>query len=87
VVHRDGRLLGAQIWGSYARDLSQTVAGMMQNDRRIHHWECFSALPHSHAEILEQMVAQWQQQRWQPGTWRRDWAENWFNWRRSRPHP
>ena len=84
VVHRDGRLLGAQIWGSYARDLSQTVAGMMQNDRRIHHWECFSALPHSHAEILEQMVAQWQQQRWQPGTWRRDWAENWFNWRRSR---
>jgi len=22
--------------------------------------------------------------RWQPGQWRRDWAENWFNWRRSR---
>ncbi|MEL7142329.1 MAG: FAD-dependent oxidoreductase [Cyanobacteria bacterium J06573_11] len=22
--------------------------------------------------------------RWQPGNWRRDWAENWFNWRRSR---
>ena len=22
--------------------------------------------------------------RWQPGHWRRDWAENWFNWRRSR---
>ncbi len=21
---------------------------------------------------------------WQPGHWRRDWAENWFNWRRSR---
>ena len=24
------------------------------------------------------------QSRWQIGHWRRDWAENWFNWRRSR---
>ncbi|PZO21318.1 MAG: hypothetical protein DCF25_05095 [Leptolyngbya foveolarum] len=24
------------------------------------------------------------QSRWQVGHWRRDWAENWFNWRRSR---
>ena len=22
--------------------------------------------------------------RWQPGRWRRDWAENWFNWQRNR---
>lgn len=84
VVHRDGRLLGAQIWGSCAPDLIQTVAGMMQNHRRIHQWERLSTLPHSHREILEQMVAAWQRQRWQPGHWRRDWAENWFNWRRSR---
>ncbi len=87
VVHRDGRLLGAQIWGSYAQDLIQTVAGMMQNNQRIHQWDRWSALPHSHSEILEQMVAAWQRQRWQPGNRRRDWAENWFNWRRSRPHP
>ena len=25
-----------------------------------------------------------QQSHWQIGHWRRDWAENWFNWRRSR---
>lgn len=85
VVHRDGRLLGAQIWGTCAPDLIQTVATMMQNDRRIQHWDRFSALPHSHVDLLEQMVAAWQRQRWQPGQWRRDWAENWFNWRRSRP--
>lgn len=84
VVHRDGRLLGAQIWGTCARDLIQTVAAMMQNDLRIQHWDRLSALPHSHGEILEQAVATWQRQRWQPGTGRRDWAENWFNWRRSR---
>ncbi|QQE66049.1 hypothetical protein GFS31_27450 [Leptolyngbya sp. BL0902] len=84
VVHRDGRLLGAQTWGTCARDLIQTVAGMMQNNLRIQHWERISALPHSHTEILAQMVDAWQQQRWQPGTRRRDWAENWCNWRRSR---
>lgn len=84
VVHRDGRLLGAHIWGACARDLIQPVAAMVQHNGRIQHWERLSALPHSHAEILEQMVVVWQQQRWQPGTWRRDWTENWFNWRRSR---
>jgi hypothetical protein len=30
------------------------------------------------------LVEAWQRQRWQPGTWRRDWAENWFNWQRTR---
>ena len=24
-----------------------------------------------------------QQSQWQPGNWKRNWAENWFNWRRS----
>ena len=84
VVHRDGRLLGAQIWGNHAQELIQTVAGMMQRNQRLHQWDRGLALPHSHSEILEQMMALWQRQRWQPGTWRRDWAENWFNWRRSR---
>ncbi|MEB3288909.1 MAG: FAD-dependent oxidoreductase [Leptolyngbya sp.] len=84
VVHRDGRLLGAHIWGACAQDLIPTVAGMMQNDWRIQHWERLPTLPHSHAHLFDQMLAAWQRQRWQPGTWRRDWAENWCNWRRSR---
>ncbi|MGC1308115.1 MAG: FAD-dependent oxidoreductase [Phormidesmis sp.] len=35
-------------------------------------------------ELVELAVGRSQQTRWQVGQWRRDWAENWFNWRRSR---
>jgi len=41
-------------------------------------------LSHSHAAMVLFMADTWQQQRWHQGTWRRDWAENWVNWRRSR---
>ncbi|MEM6253658.1 MAG: FAD-dependent oxidoreductase [Cyanobacteria bacterium P01_D01_bin.156] len=34
-------------------------------------------------EAIHQAIAQWENNRWQPGKWRRDWAENWFHWRRS----
>ncbi|HZG38205.1 MAG TPA: hypothetical protein VEZ50_05935 [Nodosilinea sp.] len=41
-------------------------------------------LSHRHAAMVLFMADTWQQQRWHQGTWRRDWAENWVNWRRSR---
>lgn len=84
VVHRDGRLLGAQLCSSNASELIQPLARLMQQGIRMHEWESLPWLPHSLSEIIPQLVALWQQHRWQPGTWRRDWAENWFNWRRSR---
>ena len=34
--------------------------------------------------LFVECVGRSRQERWQPGQWRRDWAENWFNWRRSR---
>ncbi|MGF1567611.1 MAG: FAD-dependent oxidoreductase [Nodosilinea sp.] len=84
VVHRDGRLLGAQICGPEARDLIQTVALLVEQNIRIQQMEHQPVLPHSFTEMLARMVDLWQRSRWQPGTGRRDWAENWFNWRRSR---
>ena len=35
-------------------------------------------------DLFFECVRRSQQHRWQEGRWRRDWAENWFNWRRSR---
>lgn len=43
-------------------------------------------------KLVFECVGRWQghsfggsrQSQWQIGRWRRDWAENWFNWRRSR---
>ena len=87
LVHRNGQLLGAQICGPGASDLMQVVALAVQQQIPLPQIDRLSALPHSLAALLPLMVDEWQRQRWQPGTWRRDWAENWFNWRRSRPRP
>ncbi len=35
-------------------------------------------------KLVAECVVRSRQSRWQIGHWRRDWAENWFNWRRSR---
>lgn len=35
-------------------------------------------------DVVGEAVRRSQHSKWQPGQWRRDWAENWFNWRRSR---
>ncbi|MEO0352579.1 MAG: FAD-dependent oxidoreductase [Cyanobacteria bacterium P01_A01_bin.15] len=39
--------------------------------------------PGTLGEAIYQALGQWQSDRWSEGQWRRDWAENWFNWRRS----
>ncbi len=87
LVHRNGQLLGAQICGPGASELMQVVALAVQQQIPLQQIDRLPALPHSLATLLPLLVDEWQRQRWQPGTWRRDWAENWFNWRRSRPRP
>jgi pyruvate/2-oxoglutarate dehydrogenase complex dihydrolipoamide dehydrogenase (E3) component len=87
VVHRDGRILGAQICGAGASDLIQTVAWLIQQDIPLHRLSQLPHLPATATEMLVRTAESWQDHRWQRGTWRRDWAENWFNWRRSRRHP
>ncbi|MBW4481876.1 MAG: FAD-dependent oxidoreductase [Tildeniella torsiva UHER 1998/13D] len=84
VVRRDGQILGAQICGPGASELMHTVALAVQQNIPIQRLDRVPTLPLSQAAMIPLMVGDWQQQRWQQGTWRRDWAENWFNWRRSR---
>ncbi|MFQ4139653.1 FAD-dependent oxidoreductase [Nodosilinea sp. PGN35] len=84
VVGADGRLLGAQICGPGASELIHTVALAIYQKIPLQRLQQVPTLPYSLAEILPLLVGEWQRQRWQQGTWRRDWAENWFNWRRSR---
>jgi pyruvate/2-oxoglutarate dehydrogenase complex dihydrolipoamide dehydrogenase (E3) component len=86
ILHRDGCLLGAQIFGEGACDLIQTAALMMQRNIPIHQLRNVPFLPTTRAEIVYRIAEAWQDYRWNQGTWRRDWAENWFNWRRSRRH-
>lgn len=84
IAHRDGRLLGGHGVGPEAQEWVQTVALLITN--KVPWWRManFPALPYSLTELLRQTAQQWEGDRWQPGQWRRDWAENWCNWRRSR---
>ncbi|HZG38561.1 MAG TPA: FAD-dependent oxidoreductase [Nodosilinea sp.] len=84
VVRADGQLLGAQICGPGASELIHTAAIAIHQGIPLQRLGRVPTLSHSHAAMVLLMVDTWQQQRWHQGTWRRDWAENWFNWRRSR---
>ena len=83
VVHRDGRLLGAQVCGPGADQILGALAATLQHRLSLKDLAQIPRLPYGCSEVFNQLVEAWQQQRWQPGQWRRDWAENWFNWRRS----
>ncbi|WOD39603.1 FAD-dependent oxidoreductase [Nodosilinea sp. E11] len=84
MVRTDGQILGAQICGPGASELLHTVAIAIHQGIPIQRLDRVPTLAHSHAAMVARMADTWQQQRWHQGTWRRDWAENWFNWRRSR---
>ncbi len=83
IAHRNGQLLGAHGAGVHAPEWIQTIALLIA--QRCPWWAMArqSFVPDSALAILHQAVQGWEGDRWQPGTWRRDGAENWFNWRRS----
>lgn len=84
VVHRQGSLLGAQVIAPEADQVLATLAVILRQGVGLQHLVELSRLPYGSSEILNQLLDTWQQQRWRPGRWRRNWAENWFNWRRTR---
>lgn len=84
IAHRNGQLLGGHGVGPEAQAWIQALALLMA--QRTPWWQLSQAATLSHrlTDILRQAAQQWQRDRWRPGTRRRDWAENWHNWRRSR---
>lgn len=80
----DGALLGACLVGPQAMELAQTVGLVLAQGGSLATLAEAATLPDTLTDLLHQAAHTWQQHRWQPGCWRRDWAENWFNWRRSR---
>ncbi|MGF1523606.1 MAG: FAD-dependent oxidoreductase [Leptolyngbyaceae cyanobacterium] len=84
IAHRNGQILGVHGVGPGASEWVQALALLMAQKVSWHAVAGHPLLPHSLSVILQQAAGQWERDRWQPGQWRRDWAENWFNWRRSR---
>ncbi|MEM9161603.1 MAG: FAD-dependent oxidoreductase [Cyanobacteria bacterium P01_F01_bin.4] len=87
LIYLDGtqQLLGAHLIGAGAYSMAHSLAAAMRQ-----HPITLTALaqqqpsPHTLARLVHQTAQQTASHRWQMGQWRRDWAENWFNWRRSR---
>jgi pyruvate/2-oxoglutarate dehydrogenase complex dihydrolipoamide dehydrogenase (E3) component len=84
IAHRHGPILGAHGVGPEASEWIQAIALTMQHRIPWFAIAQTATLPDSLTDILQQTAYRWECDRWQPGQWRRDWAENWFNWRRSR---
>lgn len=84
IAHQDGQILGVHGVGPEASEWVQTAAWMMA--QKVAWWQLAQqpALPDSFLAVLQQAAQQWERDRWRPGQWRRNWSENWFNWRRSR---
>lgn len=84
----NGRLLGAHLLGVGAGEVAYGLALWLKSgtsvDRLPSRWAHFEALSPTLTSLLQRAVSQRRQARWQIGSWRRDSAENWFNWRRSR---
>jgi len=87
IMHHDGRILGAQLVGPSASDLAQTLALLAQGRPSRQPFAPSALVPLTTMDMVHRLGEAWQARQWQPGTWRRDWAENWFNWRRSHPRP
>ena len=84
VTHRSGQLLGAHLVGLQASEWGQVLAIALKHRLTLQDLAQLPTLPQTLTDIVRQTAAQWEGDLWQPGQWRRDWAENWFNWRRSK---
>jgi pyruvate/2-oxoglutarate dehydrogenase complex dihydrolipoamide dehydrogenase (E3) component len=84
IAHRQGPILGVHSVGIEASECIQAAAWLMQ--QTIPWWQLsqLSQQPDTWLAALPKVAEQWDRDRWQLGQWRRNWAENWHNWRRSR---
>ncbi|MEO1352139.1 MAG: FAD-dependent oxidoreductase [Cyanobacteria bacterium J06635_15] len=83
VVHQRGEILGAVLVAPNASDLLQPVVQAMEQDLSVDAIASSPQIPLSWGNIVQQTADQWRQRKRQPGQWRRDWQENWFNWQRQ----
>ena len=76
------RLIGVHLMGDGA---PTWVANLGHNPtmHSLHQRIVTSFQPGMLSDAIYQALSHWQHGRWSEGQWRRDWAENWFNWRRS----
>ncbi|MDZ7956473.1 MAG: NAD(P)/FAD-dependent oxidoreductase [Aulosira sp. DedQUE10] len=83
IVLRSGEILGAEIFGATARELINLIALAMAQNIKIQHLENLSPVYPSFAEIIEQCVRDWHQQKLNSNIARQEFLENFFHFRRD----
>ncbi|NEQ53007.1 MAG: NAD(P)/FAD-dependent oxidoreductase [Leptolyngbya sp. SIO3F4] len=76
------KLLGLHLMGEGAPTLVASL-GNRPTIEMLSQQIAANVAPGTLTYAIYQAIEQWQIARWQEGKWRRDWAENWFNFRRS----
>lgn len=88
LICKRNKLQSIHLLGDGANELIEPLALMIGRpvDDLLRTAERLPGLPttESLSGLVRSAAQRAVQLRWQPGSWRRDWAENWFNWRRSR---
>ncbi|MBE9065946.1 NAD(P)/FAD-dependent oxidoreductase [Leptolyngbya cf. ectocarpi LEGE 11479] len=82
LVTVEARIIGVHLMGKEAPALVTTL-GNSPTMQAISQWEMAGSQPGTLFNAVSQSIAQWKSNRWNEGQWRRDWADNWFNIRRS----
>ncbi|MBC1258264.1 dihydrolipoyl dehydrogenase family protein [Trichormus variabilis] len=83
VVLRNGKILGATIFGTEARELINLIALAMSQNIPVKHLGNLSVVYPSFSEILEQTARNFSQQRFNSNTVWQDWLEGFFYLRRN----
>ena len=82
LIVRGTYLVGVHLMGDGAPNLAAAL-GSRPRLQTLSRWAMATFESGTLAEAICQAIANLQNQRWQPGQWRRDWTENWLNLRRS----
>ncbi|EDX85991.1 hypothetical protein S7335_3694 [Synechococcus sp. PCC 7335] len=86
LVSVDRRLVGIHLVGDRAADYILPLAAFLGQSvaHLCHKIPNVPSTSPGHLLALAQATArQYQRSQWEVGHWKRDWSENWFNWRRS----
>ena len=87
LVCADRRLVGVHLVGDRAIDYILPLASFLGQpiDRLCHDIpsHTLSASPQSLMDLAYTAAKQYHKAQWKVGHWKRDWSENWFNWRRT----
>jgi pyruvate/2-oxoglutarate dehydrogenase complex dihydrolipoamide dehydrogenase (E3) component len=81
ILHRNGKLLGAQLIGREASEWSSPIALAMQQNLRISDLARFPYPSPTFIELLSQLINRWQHEHFTSK--QRNWQEAWFDLRRS----